>query len=141
MVMKQGVAFLDLSTGEFYTSMGSIEYVDNLLQNFNPSEVIYEKTHRKLFAETFREKYNTYCLEDWVYTYEYAYDKLTSHFKTTTLKGFGIENLKAGSWPPGQFCIYLEETEHRETRIFHPSPGLKKKNMSGWTNLPSETWN
>jgi DNA mismatch repair protein MutS len=111
-----GVAFLDLSTGEFYTASGPIEYIDNLLQNFAPSEVIYEKKHRKSFAEVFKDKYNTFCLDDWVFTFDYGYEKLTSHFHTTTLKGFGIDSMRAGITAAGAVLFYLEETEHKETR-------------------------
>ncbi|MCK5105879.1 MAG: DNA mismatch repair protein MutS, partial [Cyclobacteriaceae bacterium] len=91
-----GVAFLDVSTGEFYTSTGTLEYIDNLLQNFNPSEIIYSKAKRNEFEEYFKDKYITFTPDDWVYAYDYAYEKLTNHFKTTSLKGFGIENLNSG---------------------------------------------
>ena len=93
---ESGVAFLDVSTGEFFASTGTLEYIDNMLQNFNPSEVIYSKAKRKEFEEFFKDKYNTFTPDDWVYAYDYAYEKLTQHFKTTTLKGFGIEKLNAG---------------------------------------------
>ena len=111
---ESGVAFLDLSTGEFYASTGSLEYIDNLLQNFNPSEVIYSKARRKEFEGFFKDTYNTFSPDDWVYAYDYAYEKLTSHFKTTTLKGFGIENLNSGIIAAGAVLYYLEETEHKE---------------------------
>ncbi len=110
-----GVAFLDVSTGEFYTSAGTIDYIDNLLQNFNPSEVIYSKSKRKDFEALFKDKYNTFTPDEWVYAYDYAYEKLTGHFKTTTLKGFGIENLTSGIISAGAILHYLEETEHKET--------------------------
>ena len=112
---ESGVAFLDLSTGEFLTSVGSLEYIENLLQNFRPSEVIYSKAHRSEFEQYFRETYNSYCLDDWVYAQDYAYDKLTAHFQTSTLKGFGIENLRPGIIASGAVLYYLEETEHRDT--------------------------
>lgn len=109
-----GVAFLDVSTGEFYTSTGTLDYVDNLLQNFNPSEIIFSKTKRKEFELFFKDKYNTYTPDDWVYAYDYAYEKLINHFKTNSLKGFGIENLDAGIIAAGAILYYLEETEHKE---------------------------
>ena len=110
-----GLAFLDLSTGEFFTSTGDIDYLDNLLQNFNPSEVIYSKSQRADFERPFKNKYNTYTLEDWVYFYDYGYEKLTAHFKTATLKGFGIDKLQSGIIASGAILYYLEETEHRDT--------------------------
>ncbi len=109
-----GVAFLDVSTGEFYASTGTLEYIDNLLQNFNPSEIIYSKAKRKEFEEFFKDKYNTFTPDDWVYAYDYAYEKLTSHFSTSTLKGFGIENLNAGIIAAGAVLFYLDETEHKD---------------------------
>ncbi|MCK5277464.1 MAG: DNA mismatch repair protein MutS, partial [Cyclobacteriaceae bacterium] len=111
-----GVAFLDVSTGEFYTSTGTLEYIDNLLQNFNPSEIIYSKAKRKEFEEYFKDKYITFTPDDWVYAYDYAYEKLTNHFKTTSLKGFGIENLNSGIIAAGAVLFYLEETEHKEIK-------------------------
>jgi DNA mismatch repair protein MutS len=111
-----GIAFLDVSTGEFYVSSGTLEYIDNLLQNFNPSEIIYSKAKRNEFEEFFKDKYNTFTPDDWVYAYDYAYDKLTSHFQTSTLKGFGIENLQAGIIAAGAILYYLEDTEHKETK-------------------------
>lgn len=111
-----GVAFLDVSTGEFYTSTGTLEYIDNLLQNFNPSEIIYSKAKRNEFASFFKDKYNTFSPDDWVYAYDYAYEKLTSHFQTASLKGFGIERLSAGIIAAGAVLYYLEETEHKEIK-------------------------
>ncbi|MCK4990740.1 MAG: DNA mismatch repair protein MutS, partial [Bacteroidales bacterium] len=111
-----GVAFLDVSTGEFYTSTGTLEYIDNLLQNFNPSEIIYSKAKRKEFEEYFKDKYITFTPDDWVYAYDYAYEKLTNHFKTSSLKGFGIENLNSGIIAAGAILFYLEETEHKEIK-------------------------
>ncbi len=109
-----GIAFLDISTGEFYTASGNQEYIDNLLQSFSPSEVIYCKKFRKEFSEGFGDDYNTYCLEEWIYSYEFGYEKLTNHFKTKSLKGYGIENLTSGIIAAGAILYYLEETEHKE---------------------------
>ncbi len=113
---ESGVAFLDVSTGEFYLSTGTDSYIDNLIQNFNPSEIIFSKTHRNSFRDLFSEQFNSYCLEDWVYQYDYAYEKLTGHFRTTSLKGFGIENLTAGIIAAGAVLFYLEDTEHKEIK-------------------------
>ncbi|MTI29888.1 DNA mismatch repair protein MutS [Xanthovirga aplysinae] len=109
-----GIAFLDLSTGEFMVSQGSAAYVDKLMQGFNPSEVIYSKACRPHFEQEFQDKYITYCLEDWVYAFDFAYESLTSHFKTKSLKGFGIEKFQNGVTAAGAVLYYLEETEHKE---------------------------
>ncbi len=107
-----GVSFLDVSTGEFLTSQGSAEYIDKLLQNFNPSEVLFSKQKRKLFSETFGDNFHVFHLEDWVFQSDYATDTLNNHFKTTSLKGFGIENLSSGIIAAGAALHYLEETRH-----------------------------
>jgi DNA mismatch repair protein MutS len=111
---KTGIALLDLSTGEFLTSCGSVAYIEKLLQSFKPAEVIYCRQWRKQFEETFRDQYNTYCLEDWLFAYDYAYERLTKHFNTQSLKGFGVEGLEEGIIAAGAVLYYLEETEHRE---------------------------
>ena len=111
---KMGIALLDLSTGEFLISSGSLSYIEKLLQSFNPAEVIYCRQLRKQFVENFRDQYNTYCLEDWLFTYDYAYERLTKHFNTQSLKGFGVESLGEGIIAAGAVLYYLEETEHRE---------------------------
>ena len=113
---ESGVAFLDLSTGEFYASEGTIDYIDNLLQNFQPSEIIYSKTKRKEFVSLFKDTYNTFSPDDWVFAYDFGYEKLTAHFNTTTLKGFGIENLPSGIIAAGAILYYLEETEHKDVK-------------------------
>ena len=112
---KMGVALLDLSTGEFMVSEGDREYVDKLLQGFNPSEVIYCKKNREAFETDFQEDYNTYCLEEWIFGLDYGYEKLTTLFKTKNLKGFGIEQMPDAIAAAGAVLFYLEETEHKET--------------------------
>jgi DNA mismatch repair protein MutS len=107
-----GVSFLDISTGEFLTSQGDAEYVDKLLQNFNPSEVLISKQSRKEFTETFGNDFHTFYLEDWVFQADYAYETLTKHFNTKTLKGFGIEDLYEGIIASGVVLHYLSETRH-----------------------------
>ena len=109
-----GIAFLDLSTGEFMTSRGNAQYIDNLVQNFHPSEIIYAKPQKEAYLNLFREEYSAYALEDWVFTADYAEDKLMQHFQTQTLKGFGVENLQEGVIASGAILYYLQETEHNE---------------------------
>ncbi|WP_367913477.1 DNA mismatch repair protein MutS [Leadbetterella sp. DM7] len=109
-----GVAFLDISTGEFFTTEGTTAYVDKLIQGFSPAEILYCKKHRKRFEHIFGEKYNTYTFEDWVYAYDFSYELLIKHFKTSNLKGFGVENLREGITAAGVILQYLNDTEHRE---------------------------
>lgn len=111
---RVGVAFLDVSTGDFMTACGPSSYVENLLQNFNPPEVIFNKRCRDKFESLTRDRFNTYALDDWIYTYDFAFEKLTSHFNVSSLKGYGIENLKEGVIAAGAILHYLEETEHKQ---------------------------
>ncbi|QCK13697.1 DNA mismatch repair protein MutS [Mangrovivirga cuniculi] len=109
-----GVAFLDLSTGEFLTTQGNKQYAEKLIQGFAPAEIIYNKAQRKNFDQGFSERYNTYTLEDWVYQYDFTYEKLTNHFKTNSLKGFGVEEMEHGIVAAGSILQYLEDTEHKD---------------------------
>ncbi|HLO46033.1 MAG TPA: DNA mismatch repair protein MutS [Leadbetterella sp.] len=109
-----GVAFLDISTGEFFTTEGSVAYIDKLIQGFSPAEILYCKKHKLKFEALFGDKYNTYTFDDWAYSYDFAYNLLTGHFKTNSLKGFGIENLKEGVTAAGVILQYLADTEHRD---------------------------
>ncbi|APY11305.1 DNA mismatch repair protein MutS [Seonamhaeicola sp. S2-3] len=109
-----GISFLDVSTGEFLTSQGNAEYIDKLLQNFNPSEVLVSKQKRSVFSETFGDDFHTFYLEDWVFQTDYAYETLTKHFETKTLKGFGIEDLYEGIIASGSILHYLGETQHHK---------------------------
>lgn len=111
-----GIAFLDLSTGEFMCSEGSAAYIEKLLQSFGPSEVIYSKAFRNQAQDMLKDHYSTFHCEDWVFQYDYAYEKLTGHFATNSLKGFGIENLEHGIIAAGAVLYYLEETEHKEVK-------------------------
>lgn len=111
-----GIAFLDVSTGEFLASRGSAHYVDKLLQSFKPSEVIYSKACREKFQDIFKDNYNTFCLEDWIFAYDYGYENLIKHFETSSLKGFGIEEITEGIIAAGAVLFYLEETEHKEIK-------------------------
>ncbi|GGZ73685.1 DNA mismatch repair protein MutS [Algibacter mikhailovii] len=109
-----GISFLDISTGEFLTSQGNAEYIDKLLQNFSPSEILVSKQKRALFNETFGPDFHTFYLEDWVYQTDYAYETLTKHFDTKSLKGFGIEDLYEGIIASGSILHYLGETQHHK---------------------------
>ena len=109
-----GISFLDISTGEFLTSQGNAEYIDKLLQNFSPSEVLVSKQKRTLFNETFGKDFHTFYMEDWVYQTDYAYETLIKHFNTKTLKGFGIEDLYEGIIASGSILHYLGETQHKK---------------------------
>ena len=109
-----GISFLDISTGEFLTSQGNAEYIDKLLQNFNPSEVLVSKQKRTLFNDAFGDDFHTFYLEDWVYQSDYAYEILIKHFDTKTLKGFGIEDLYEGIIASGSILHYLGETQHNK---------------------------
>jgi DNA mismatch repair protein MutS len=109
-----GISFLDVSTGEFLTAQGTDEYIDKLLQNFSPSEVLVPKACKNEFRETFGDDYHTFYLDDWVYKEDYAFEVLTNHFKTISLKGFGIEELNEGIIAAGAALYYLSETQHNK---------------------------
>lgn len=109
-----GVAFLDISTGEFLTSQGDAEYIDKLLQNFGPSEVLVSKQNKKEFLEVFGSDFHTFYLEDWVFQADYANEILIKHFNTKSLKGFGIDNLYEGIIASGTVLHYLNETRHHK---------------------------
>ncbi len=109
-----GISFLDLSTGEFLTAQGNPSYIDKLIQSLNPSEIIFSKAQRDQFYNQFTDDYNTYHLDDWVYAFDYAQERLTTHFGTANLKGFGVDELQLGIVASGAVLYYLEETEHKE---------------------------
>jgi len=109
-----GISFLDVSTGEFLTAQGTEYYIDKLLQNFNPSEVLIPKNNKNDFKEIFGEEYHNFYLEDWVYKEDYAFETLTNHFQTVSLKGFGIEELPEGIIASGAILYYLSETQHNK---------------------------
>ena len=111
-----GISFLDVSTGEFLTAQGSAEYIDKLLQNFNPSEVLIQKNNKNTFRETFGDDFHCFYLEDWIYKEDYAFETLTKHFQTVSLKGFGIEELKEGIIASGAILYYLSETQHNKVQ-------------------------
>lgn len=112
-----GIAFLDVSTGEFLIAQGKIDYIEKLVHNFRPSEIIFQKHKRKEVQETFSDKFYTYGLEDWVFTTEFAYEKLLRHFRTSSLKGFGIEDLPQAIVAAGAALHYLSESH--QDRVQH----------------------
>jgi len=109
-----GVAFLDVSTGEFLVSQGNEEYIDKLLQNFRPSEILIPKQFKNQFNSVFGDDFHTFFLEDWVYKEDYAIESLTKHFQTNSLKGFGVEELTEGLIASGAILYYLSETQHNK---------------------------
>ena len=109
-----GVSFLDISTGEFLTAQGNDEYIDKLLQNFQPSEVLVQKANKGDFKQYFGDDFHNFYLEDWVFKEDYAIETLTNHFQTISLKGFGIEELQDGIIAAGAILYYLSETQHNK---------------------------
>ncbi|HVY73656.1 MAG TPA: DNA mismatch repair protein MutS [Puia sp.] len=107
-----GIAFLDISTGEFFAAEGTSEYIDQLLQTMSPAEVIFQRNQQKTFRESFGNRFYTYTLESWVFDEAYATELLLKHFQTHSLKGFGIEQLSQGIIAAGAVIHYLRETEH-----------------------------
>ena len=107
-----GISFLDVSTGEFLISQGNIDYIDKLIQNFNPSEILFSKQKRKLFEEMFGTHHHIFHLEDWVFQSDYAEEVLNKQFNTTSLKGFGVELLPFGIIAAGAALHYLSETKN-----------------------------
>jgi DNA mismatch repair protein MutS len=107
-----GVAFLDISTGEFFTSEGTIEYIDQMLNNFQPKEVLFEKGKKDLFIENFGSKFYTFKLDDWIFSSDAANDRLLKQFETSSLKGFGVQNLTFGVIAAGAILYYLDITQH-----------------------------
>ena len=109
-----GLALLDISTGEFTCTQGEMAYIEKLIQSFNPAEILFCKNSKANYFGTFGERYNTFQLDDWVFSYEFAFEKLVGHFKTANLKGFGIENMQHAIVAAGTVLHYLAETEHNE---------------------------
>lgn len=111
---RGGIAFLDISTGEFLAAEGSFEYIDKLLNSFQPKEVLFQRGRGKEFNELFGTKFYTFNLEDWVYTDDAANDRLTRHFETSSLKGFGVHNMQLGIIAAGAILHYLDITQHQK---------------------------
>jgi DNA mismatch repair protein MutS len=112
-----GISFLDISTGEFLTAQGDNGYIDKLLNNFSPKEVLVERGKRKHFEETFGPRFFLFELDDWIFTTESATKRLLKHFETKNLKGFGVQNLPLGIISSGAILYYLDQTQH--THISH----------------------
>ena len=110
-----GVAFLDISTGEFYCAQGTENYIFKLLQSLSPSEIIFCKSQRDKLENHFGDEYATFALDDWVYAFDFGYEKLVRQFKTASLKGFGIDGLNEAIIAAGAILHYLEATEHKDT--------------------------
>jgi len=111
-----GIAFIDISTGEFYTAEGSFEYIDKLLNSFSPKEVLHESGKQQQFNALFGNRFYTFKLEDWVFSDDAATEKLIRHFETTSLKGFGISGMRLGAVAAGAVLQYLDLTEHHHVQ-------------------------
>ncbi len=112
---QTGIAFLDISTGEFYVAEGSDQYIDKLLANLQPKEILYQRGYEEHFTRLFGSRHYTYRLDEWVFSEEVNREKLCKQFSTTTLKGFGVDHLTNGIAAAGAILYYLEFTEHRDT--------------------------
>jgi len=111
-----GVAFLDVSTGEFLVGEGSVEYIEKLLHGFKPTEILFQRNKKKQFLETFGDQFYTFCLDDWAFALDFGNEILQKQFETTSLKGFGVENLNAAICAAGAALHYLSDTQHDKTK-------------------------
>jgi DNA mismatch repair protein MutS len=109
---NHGIAFLDISTGEFFVAEGNTEYIDKLLQTLKPAEVVFQRNQQKSFSEQFGARFYTYPLETWIFDEDYGKETLLKHFGTHSLKGFGVENLTSAVVAAGAVLHYLRDTEH-----------------------------
>jgi DNA mismatch repair protein MutS len=109
---KAGVSFLDVSTGEFLVAEGNFEYIDKLMQGFQPKEILFQKSKHKLYAETISGNTYNYKLDDWIFTQDFAQESLEKHFEVKSLKGFGIESMKAAVIAASAILHYLSDTQH-----------------------------
>jgi DNA mismatch repair protein MutS len=124
----QGIAFLDISTGEFFATEGPADYIDQLLQTLMPAEVIFQRNHQKAFKGIYGDRFYTYSLESWVFDETYARENLLKHFQTHSLKGFGIESLPLGIIAAGAIIHYLKDTEHPNLQHITTIQRLDKEN-------------
>ena len=131
-----GIAFLDISTGEFLTAEGPFEYIDKLLNNFSPKEVLFERGKKALFEEKFGNRYFTFELEDWIFTKDAAQDRLIKQFETKNLKGFGVDHLVGGTIAAGAILHYLDITQH--TQLGHIT-ALARIEEEGYVRLDKFT--
>jgi DNA mismatch repair protein MutS len=111
-----GVAFLDVSTGEFLVGQGSIEYIDKLLHGFKPTEILFQRNKKKQFSETFGDQFYTFCLDDWAFTEDFGNETLQKQFETSSLKGFGIDDMTSAICAAGAALHYLSDTQHDKTK-------------------------
>ena len=109
-----GISFLDVSTGEYLVAQGNEEYIDKLLQNFSPSEVLVQKQYKQKFKDLFEDRFYTFYLDDWVFQKEYGFEALNTHFDVNSLKGFGVAELPEGIIAAGAVLYYLSETQHNQ---------------------------
>jgi DNA mismatch repair protein MutS len=123
-----GVAFLDISTGEFLAGEGSVEYIRNLLQSLAPSEILFPKSKYHQFDEIFGTGFNLFGLEEWIFDEDFTRDLLLKHFNTSNLKGFGIEDLKAATCAAGAIMHYLSETNHQKLQHLNVISALRESN-------------
>src|SRR4051812_11930824 len=107
-----GIAFLDISTGEFFAAEGNTEYIDKLLQTLRPAEVIFQRNFQKHFKDVFGSRFYTYTMEDWIFEAAFAKENLLKHFQVNSFKGFGVENMHEGIIAAGAVLHYLKDTEH-----------------------------
>jgi DNA mismatch repair protein MutS len=124
-----GVSFMDISTGEFITAEGSFEYVDKLLNNFAPKEVLFERGKEKLFENYFGYKFYTYKLDDWIFTADAAQERLLQQFETTSLKGFGIASMEYATISAGAILHYLDLTQHERTKHIQSISRIEEDNF------------
>ena len=124
-----GLAFVDISTGEFFTSEGNSDYIEKLLQSFKPSEIIFQKQRQKDFLQLFGNKFYTYTLEEWFFQYEYAYENMIKHFDVQSLKGFGIEDLSEAVVACGAALQYLSDTEHPNIKHITSVSRIEEENF------------
>ncbi|MEP7266362.1 MAG: DNA mismatch repair protein MutS [Saprospiraceae bacterium] len=110
---QHGISFIDISTGDFYMAEGEMNYIDKLLQSFNPSEIILSKNTKKNFEEKFGSKYYTYTLDDWIYQWDFAHERLIDQFEVHSLKGFGVDTMHLGQVAAGAALYYLKSTENQ----------------------------
>ena len=126
-----GVSFLDISPGDFLTSEGSVDHIDQLLQKFNPSEVLISKPKKNYFTEHFGTQQAAFYMEDWVFQKEFCTELLTQHFQTKTLKGFGVDGLEAGTITAGVILHYLSETQHKQLQHIHAIQAISSEDYVG----------
>ncbi|HJN64474.1 MAG TPA: DNA mismatch repair protein MutS [Flavobacteriales bacterium] len=123
-----GISFLDISTGEFLIAEGNTEYMDKLLQSFRPTEVLFQKENKKGFMQDFGEKHHTFAVDNWAFTTDYSTELLLNQFDTSTLKGFGIEQMQNGKVAAGVILHYLQETKHNHTQHIASISRIEKEN-------------